>query len=230
MPTIPITIAEAGDLIDAGTVNADFTQFATDTQDLDEDNTRTEWCSRLHVVNPFANAVFNTSIGLIEDSDSTQVVNWNAFAQVNLVPAFRVTYAGLAIEPGQVYRAHFDVNVIAAQTAVPNLGLNPDDDCYQFRFYVRDFNSGLIFPIGPTSTYSVSNQWNIAVPSPTLGGGTAPTYRIGQRCNLSLCYINTSNANFSIDYIEARVRIVNLAIVPSITLAQGTMTTMKGNY
>ena len=228
MPTIPITISEAGDLINAATVNNDFTQFVAYTPDLTEDNTRTEWCSRLHVVNPPGAPVFNMLQGLIEDSDSTQVVNWNAFAQVNLVPAFRVTYGGLAIEPGQVYRAHFDVNVIAAQVANLNGTIGNDDDCYQFRFYYRDFVSGLVFPIGPTATYSVSNQWNIAVPAP--GYNRTPTYRIGQRCNLSLCYINTSGVNLSIDWIEARVRIVNLANVPSITLAPGTMTTMKGNY
>jgi len=228
MPTIPITISEAGDLIDAATVNNDFTQFATYTPDLTEDNTRTEWCSRAHFANPPADAVCNTVIGLIEDSDSTQVVNWNVFAQVNLAPAFRVTYSGLVIEPGQVFRAHFDVNVTAAQTANLNSTILTTDDCYQFRFYYRDFTSGLVFPIGPTATYSVSNQWNIAAPAP--GYTRTPTLRIGQRCNLQLCYINTSGVNFSLDYIEARVRIVNLANVPSITLAQGTMTTLKGNY
>jgi hypothetical protein len=229
MPTIPITISEPGDLIDAATVNNDFTLFSVTTPDLDGDNTRTEWCSRAHITNPPADPVFNGNFNMIEDSDSTQLVNWNTFQQVNLAPAFRVTYGGLAVEPGQVLRAHLDINVLATgQLANLNGTINTEDDCYQFRFYFRDFNSGIVSPIGPTATYSVSNQWNIAFPAP--GYLRTPTLRVGQRCNLSMTYVNTSGTNLVIDWIEARVRIVNLANVPSITIGQGDMTVMRGKY
>jgi hypothetical protein len=229
MPTIPITINEAGDLIDAGAVNNDFTQFSVYTPDLDGDNTRTEWCSRQHIANPPAAPVFNTSFAMVEDSNSTQVVNWNTFQQINLAPAFRITYGGLVIEPGQVFRAALDINVLATgQLANLNGTIGTADDCYQFRFYYRDFNSGLINPIGPTSTYSVSNQWNISSPAP--GYLRTPTYRIKQRCNHSLCFINTTGAPLSIDWIEARVRIVNLANVPSITIGEGEFSALKAAY
>lgn len=230
MPTIPITINEAGDLIDAGTVNNDFTQFALYTQDLDGDNTRTEWCSRAHISNPPSSPVFNTPFNMVEDSNSTQFVNWNTFQQINLAPAFRVTYGSLTIEPGQVLRASLDINVLAATYDAGALDgtINTEDDCYQFRFYFRDATSGVISPIGPTATYSLTNQWNIAFPAP--GYTRAPTYRIGQRCNLSMVYVNTTGNNLVIDWFEARVRVMNTAVVTSISIGQGEMVVMKGNY
>lgn len=228
MSTIPITINEAGDLISSTVTNSDFASFTSVTQDLAGDNTRTEWCARPHIVNPAGAPVFNGDFAMVEDSNSTQVVNWNAFQQINLVPAFRVTYGALTVEPGQVLRAHLDMNVLAATNAGMNGTILTDDDVYQFRFYYRDATSGVVAPIGPTASYSLSNQWNIAAPAP--GYNRTPTFRIRQRCNLSLCYINTTNANLVIDYIEARVRIANLAVLTSITIGEGDFTVVKGNY
>jgi len=228
MSTIPITINAAGDSISSSVTNSDFAYFTSVTQDLAGDNTRTEWCARPHIVNPAADPVFNGNFAMVEDSDSTQVVNWNAFQQINLVPAFRVTYGTLTIEPGQVLRAHLDMNVLAATNASVTSTLATNDDVYQFRFYYRDAVSGVVAPIGPTASYSLTNQWNIAAPAP--GYTRTPTFRIRQRCNLSLCYINTSNSNLVIDYIEARVRIANLAVLTSITIGEGDFTVLKGNH
>lgn len=228
MSTIPVTIVEAGDLINSATTNSDFGVFTSITQDLGGDNTRTEWCAREHIVNPPASPVFNGDFAMVEDSNTNQVISTNTFQQINLAPAFRVTYGALTIEPGQVLRAHLDINVLAATAASLNSTILTADDVYQFRFFFRDATSGLVAPIGPTASYSLSNQWNIV--SPTPGFGRVPTLRIRQRCNLSLCFINTTGANLVVDFIEARVRIVNPAVLTSITIGEGDFTVLKGNY
>ena len=228
MSTIPVTINEAGDLINSATTNSNFGVFTSITQDLGGDNTRTEWCARPHIVNPAGAPVFNGDFAMVEDSNSTQVISTNVFQQINLAPAFRVTYGALTVEPGQVLRAHLDINVLAAANVSINSTILTNDDVYQFRFFFRDATSGVVAPIGPTASYSLSNQWNIVSPAP--GYTRTPTFRIRQRCNLSLCYINTTGANLVIDWIEARVRIVNPAVLTSITIGEGDFTVLKGNH
>ena len=115
MPSIPITTYEAGDAMVAADVNGDFTDFQAYSGILDDDNTRTEWCSRFHMDSAPGSANFiNGNFAQIEDSDTTMVVNSNVFSVVALVPNFRISYLGLAFAPGETMRMHFDVNTIAA--------------------------------------------------------------------------------------------------------------------
>lgn len=237
MATIPINIELAGQTVAVSSVNNSFNNIQVGTANLNDDNTRTEWCSRYHVINPPAANVFNRDFAMVEDSDTTQVVNWNTFQQVNLAPAFRIQYFNLTVEPGQVLRAHFDINVTAAEFDYGEDWPTDDrQDCYQFRFYYRDANSGVVSPIGPTSTYSVSDIWNYTTTGtppddpPGSIGGWGIVDRIGQRCNVNLCKINTGVGNLVIDWIECRVRIVNLALLNSISIKEGDFTAFTARH
>lgn len=230
MPTVSIDTYEAGDLINATAINSDFTAIATATNDLDQENTRTEWCSRFHL-KKLGTPYINTNFAQVEDSNTIQTINTNVFTQVNLNPAFRIQYFNLPLGPGETMRLHFDINVV--DPVIPN---NADvtltdisDDCYQFRFYYRDATSGLINPIGCTSTYSTSNKSDHS--SAGSGGGSpTPQNRFCQRVNHSFCWINTSGANIDIDWIEVRCRLVNLAYVTSIGLTEGTFQAFKARH
>lgn len=229
MPTIPITTYQAGDPIVAADVNGDFTNFQAYSAILDDDNTRTEWCSRYHMDNIGTNFI-TANFAQLEDSDTTMVVNTNVFSVVALVPNFRISYLGLPLEPGETMRMHFDVNVVNAviPNNAPTILTDIDSDCYQFRFYYRDSVSGLVQPIGDTSTYSLSNKTDH---TPAGGGGLpSPVNRIGQRVNHSYAWINTTGAPISIDWIEIRVRVVDLAFVTSVSLKEATFQTFRARH
>lgn len=228
MPTIPITTYEAGDPLVAADVNGDFTNFQAYSAILDDENTRTEWCSRYHMDSIGTNFI-NANFADIQDSDSTMVVNSTVFSVVALAPNFRISYLGLPLAPGETLRMHFDINVIDATFGQGGAVLgNIDDDCYQFRFYYRDSVSGLVQPIGDTSTYSTSNKTDHI---PAGGGGSpTPVNRIGQRVNHSYCWINTTGATINIDWIEIRVRLCNLAYVTSVSLKEATFQTFRARH
>lgn len=219
MPTIPIINYQAGDPMVAADANGDFTNFQAYSAILDQDNTRTEWCSRGHLGG--GSNFINMSFSQITDSDTTMVVNSTTFNVVALAPNFRITYGGFPLKPGETLRMHFDINVVEATygnggTVLPTL----DSDCYQFRFYYRDATSGLVNPIGPTSTYSTTNKSDHI---PSGGGGSpSPVNRIGQRVNHSYAWINTTGADINIDWLEIRVRVCDLAYVSSISIKEAT--------
>lgn len=233
MSTIPIQNYAAGELISAAGVNADFASIQTGTASLTDENTRTEWCSRAHIDEFPATRVFNRDFDFIENDAGTHTVNTNTWAQVVLGVPFRITYiTPIVIEPGQVLRAHFDVN---AMTVTTDAGVGPQDaptlnstDCYQFSFWYQD-DSLQVRQLGCTSTYSTTIR--PLSPAAALGVGSMDEYqRIGQRCNHTLCYINNTNANITINYIEVRSRLWDTAWLDAVTLRYGTFTVLTGRY
>jgi len=157
MPTIPITNYEAGETMSSADANNDFTTIQANSAILDDDNTRTEWCSRFHLdqsPTPF----INDSFGSVEDFDTTMAVTSTTFSVVALVPNFRITYSGLAFLPGETLRMHFDINAVAATIISGNATdylTDINSDCYQFRFFFRDSVTGVTAPIGSTSALMI---------------------------------------------------------------------------
>ncbi len=216
----------------AADVNNDFTNFQANSAILDDDNTRTEWCSRFHMESaPGSSNFINGDFAQIEDSDTTMVVTSTTFNVVALLPNFRISYLGLPMAPGETIRMHFDVNTIAAvfPGGVSNILTDINSDCYQFRFYYRDSVSGVVAPIGSTSTYSTSNKTDHD-PTSTGGGSPTPINRIGQRVNHSYCWLNTTGATINIDWIEIRVRLCDTAFVTSVSLKEATFQTFRARH
>lgn len=232
MPTIPITNYEAGETMSSADANNDFTTIQANSAILDDDNTRTEWCSRFHF-DEGASPIINTSFLSIEDFDSTMVVTTNVFSVVALVPNFRITFPlGLPFLPGEVLRMHFDINAVAAAIVSTNATQYLNDinsDCYQFRFFFRDSVTALTLPIGSTSTYSTTNKTDH---DPTSSGGGQPNAvnRIGQRVNHSYCWINTTGATINLDFVEIRVRLCEVAFLTSVSLKEGTFQVFKARH
>jgi len=218
---VSVDTYEGGDAMVAADVNADYAAIAAETAILDDENTRSEWCSRQHI-SQAGNATFNLNFAQVEDSNTTQVVNSTTFAQVNLVPAFRITYGGLVLQPGEVLRCHFDINAIAATilspAGTPGYLANEDSDCYQFRFFFRNFVSGVVAGFGPTATYSTTNKGTTVPPST----GIQSVDRIGQRCSLHNCFLNATAAAISFDWIEVRARVCDTAYLSSVSIKEGT--------
>jgi len=217
---VSVDTYEGGNAMVAADVNADYTAIAAETAILDDENTRTEWCSREHI-SQAGNATFNLNFSQVEDSDTTQVINSTVFTQVNLVPAFRITYSGLVLQPGEVLRCHFDINVIAATildpAATARFLANDASDCYQFRFFFRNFVSGVEAGFGPTATYSTTNK-GVVNPPQTL----EIVDRIGQRCSLHNCFLNATAAAISFDWIEVRARVCDTTYLSAISIKDGT--------
>lgn len=218
---VSVDTYEGGDAMVAADVNAAYTAIAAETAILDDENTRSEWCSRQHI-SQAGNATFNLNFAQVEDSNTTQVINTNVFTQVNLVPAFRIAYGGLVVQPGEVLRCHFDINVIAATILNPagtsNYLANDDSDCYQFRFFFRNFVSGVEAGFGPTATYSTTNKGTAIPPS----SGLTSVVRIGQRCSLHNCFLNATGAAISFDWIEVRARVCDTTYLSAISIKDGT--------
>jgi hypothetical protein len=218
---VSVDTYEGGDAMVAADVNADYTAIAAETAILDDENTRTEWCSRGHI-SQAGNATFNLNFAQVEDSNTTQVINTNVFTQVNLVPAFRIAYGGLVLQPGEVLRCHFDINAVAATilnpAGTPGYLANDDSDCYQFRFFFRNFVSGVESGFGPTATYSTTNKGTTVPPST----GIQSVNRIGQRCSLHNCFLNATAAAISFDWIEVRARVCDTAYLTSVSIKDGT--------
>ena len=232
MPTIPITNYEAGETMSSADANTDFTTIQAGSAILDDDNTRTEWCSRFHL-DQGATPFINTSFLSMEDFDSTMAVITNVFSVVALVPNFRITFPfGLGFFPGETLRMHFDINAVAAAIVSGNATdylTDINSDCYQFRFYFRDSVTGVTAPIGSTSTYSTTNKTDH---NPTSTGGGQPTAvnRIGQRVNHSYCWINTTGGTINLDWIEIRVRLCELPFLTSVSLKEGTFQVFKARH
>ena len=211
----------------AADANNDFTNFQTYSAILDQDNTRTEWCSRSHLGG--GSNFINMGFAQLQDSDTTMVVNSTTFNVVALVPNFRISYLGFQLKPGETLRMHFDINAVNAVYGPGAQALtNLDSDCYQFRFYYRDFNSGIVSPIGPTSTYSTTNKTDHALVG--VGGVPSTVNRIGQRVNHSYAWINTTGAPIAIDWIEIRVRIVDPVFVTSVSIKDATFQTFLARH
>jgi hypothetical protein len=233
MSTIPIHTYGAGDPILASEVNADFAAIQTGTAALTDENTRTEWCSRAHIDEFPATRTFNRDFDFIENDAATFNLTSNTWVQIVLGAAFRITYiTPIVLEPGQVLRAHFDVNVMSVTT---DNAVGPQDapttnstDCYQFSFWIQD-GSLQVKQLGCTSTYSTTIR--PIAPAAALGVGSMDEYqRIGQRCNHTLCYVNNTNANVTINWIEVRGRLWDTAWLDLVTLRYGTFTVFTGRY
>jgi len=233
MPNIPTTTYAAGDTIVAADVNNDFTNVASASTALDDTNTRTEWVSRRHV-SASNTPVFNKNFSLVEEAVNTGSVNLTTFQQVLIgaVP-FRVTFGTpVVLEPGQVLRAHFDCNVDGTLLPAPpdfELPAPGDADCYQFAFYW--FTGGSAVRVGCLSTYSVYDLTDhVSAGANPFNSQITDRQRKRQRVNHTLCYVNTTNANITVDWIEVRARLLNLSWVSLVTLAQGTLTVFTGRY
>lgn len=217
---VSVDTYEGGDALIAADANAAYTAIAAETAILDDENTRSEWCSREHI-SQAGNATFNLNFAQVEDSNTTQVINSTVFAQVNLVPAFRIAYGGLVLQPGEVLRCHFDINVVAATilnpAATARYLANDASDCYQFRFFFRNFVSGVEAGFGPTATYSTTNK-GVVNPPQTL----EIVDRIGQRCSLHNCFLNATGASISFDWIEVRARVCDTTYLSAVSIKDGT--------
>lgn len=218
---VSVDTYEGGDALIAADANAAYTAIAAETAVLDDENTRSEWCSRQHI-SQAGNATFNLNFAQVEDSNTTQVINTNVFTQVNLVPAFRIAYGGLVLQPGEVLRCHFDINVVAATILnpadTPAYLANDDSDCYQFRFFFRNFISGVEAGFGPTATYSTTNKGTTVPPST----GLQSIKRIGQRCSLHNCFLNATGLSINFDWIEVRARVCDTAYLSAFSIKEGT--------
>jgi len=235
MSTVSVNNWQGGDLLSALDVNTDLNNISTETIGLlNPDNTHTEWATRQHIEASFPK-VFNRDHDLAY-SDSTQLVNWNTFTLITLggVTPMRAT-GPFVLEPGQVLRVHFDINVNYLQfpTPVPTTGVGAaaQDDVYEFKFQIT---TPLTTYYGPcTAAYSASTFPRDAVPAAytTAFRNEIQTHlRKKQRCNMSLVTINTSGANITINNVEAHVRIRDLVWIPSLTLKNGEISAMVGAY
>jgi len=233
MATIPTKYVNPGDTIRTAQTNNAYSAIATGTANLDDDNTRQEWCSRYHIDG--ATLVTNTDFYNL-NSTNTMVFNplnsnytlinlGGTPMQINFAPA-------IVIAPGEILRAHFDVNIDAVEYATPAAGflnLAADQDLYGFTFYWNIGGGTVQAPWSPDSYYSVTNMTYqnpgaaFQAQSVTL---SERAERHRQRCNLSMIYINTTNAPVTISSLEARVRVVNNVSLSSITLIDGIMTVM----
>jgi len=233
MSNIAISTYDAGDPIIAADINADFTAIQTGTAALTDINTRSEWCSRRHIDEPSSVLTFNRNFNQIENGADTQVVISTAFIQVLLgATAFRFTpTAPIVLEPGQVLRAHFDINVNNTTIIInnqPTVNIPENEDCYQFAFFIN--NGAGTSRLGCISTYSTTITPHHDSGDFDVSDQAEFRQRKRQRCNLTLVHINTSGVNETFNFIEARVRVVNNAYTTNISLREGTMTVFTGRF
>jgi len=235
MSTVSVNSWQGGDLLSALDVNNDLTAIETETIGLlNPDNTHSEWCSRQHISDAFPK-VFNRDHDLTY-SDLTQLVNWNTFTLITLggVTPMRVT-GPYVLEPGQVLRVHFDINVNDLQfpTPAPSTGVGAanQDDCYEFAFQIT---TPLLTYYGPcNAVYSATTFPRVAVPASYIipfRNQVNLHLRKKQRCNMSAVIMNTSGVNLTINNVEAHVKIRDLAWIPSLTLKNGEMSALVGAY
>jgi len=221
-------------------VVSDYNTFNTNLSNASNfiyaDNVKTEAVSQFHLkysTEPFNGDFYHdSSIGI-------QIINAATWTPVVLSgDAFNFSLGNnFVIEPGQGFRAHFDIWVDAFINPVipgnPNTYLYDvpnQEDCYQFQFF--DSADGATYnPIGCQSTYSITV-------APRSTGGTFNNanafrtalyerLRIKQKCNLTLCWINTSTSNYTIENLEVRARLLSTLWSPSITISNGTYTFMR---
>lgn len=232
MATIPTKYVNPGNTISSAATNTVYAGIATGTGALDDDNTRGEWCSRGHIdgttmVNntDFYNVNSTSSMVFATTSTYTLITLGAQPMQINFAPA-------LVIQPGEVLRAHFDINIDAVTYNTPAAGflnLASPQDVYGFTFF-WNVGAGLVqTPWSPDSFYSVSSM-TCQDPGVTFAAQSVTISERGerhrQRCNLSMIYINVTNAPVTITALQARCRAVNTVTLPSITLIDGILTAM----
>jgi len=232
MAVIPTKYVNPGDTIRSAPTNTIYTGIATGTAALDDDNTRQEWCSRQHIDG--ATMVNNTDFYNV-NSTSTMVFATSAAYTLITLGATPMTInfsPSVVIQPGEVLRAHFDVNVDSVTYNTPAAGflsLASPQDVYGFTFF-WNIGAGLVqAPYSPDSFYSISamtcqDPGSAFQAQSVIISERAERHR--QRCNLSMIYINDTNAPVTISALQARVRVVNSVTLTSMTLIDGILTAM----
>ena len=232
MAVIPTKYVNPGDTIRSAPTNTIYTGIATGTAALDDDNTRQEWCSRQHIDG--ATMVNNTDFYNVNSTSTMVFATSTSYTLITLgATPMTINFApSVVIQPGEVLRAHFDINIDAVTYNTPAAGfLNVINaqDLYSFTFF-WNVGAGLVqTPWSPDSVYSVSGMTyqdpgaNYAALSVNRSD-RAERHR--QRCNLSMIYINVTNAPVTISALQARVRVNDVAVLPSITLIDGILTAM----
>lgn len=233
MATIPTKYVNPGDLARPVQTNNTYSAIATGTTSIDDANTRSEWASRYHFDGTVP--VNNTNFENVQSSNSQVFSPLNSnYAQVNLggTPMQIAFGPSIVINPGEVLRAHFDVNIDAVEYTPPASGylnLAAAEDLYAFTLYWNVGGGMVQAPWAPDSYYSVSNMTYtdpLAPFGPHSVTVSERAERHRQRCNVSMIYINTTGAPVTVSAIEARVKIVNHVYLNSITLKDGIITAM----
>ena len=232
MAVIPTKYVNPGDTIRSAPTNTIYTGIATGTAALDDDNTRQEWCSRQHIDG--ATMVNNTDFYNVNSTSTMVFATSPVYTLITLgATPMTINFApSVVIQPGEVLRAHFDVNIDSVTYATPVAGfLNvvSPEDVYGFTFY-WNIGAGLVqAPWSPDSFYSISAM-TCQDPGAAFAAASVATSEIAerhrQRCNLSMIYINVTNAPVTISALQARVRVVNSVTLTSMTLIDGILTAM----
>lgn len=232
MATIPTKYVFPGNTISSAATNTVYAGIATGTGALDDDNTRGEWCSREHIDG--ATMVNNTDFYNVNSTSSMVFATTATYTLITLgAQPMEINFApALVVQPGEVLRAHFDINIDAVTYNTPAAGflnLASPEDVYGFTFF-WNVGAGLVqTPWSPDSFYSVSSM-TCQDPGVTFAAQSVARSELGerhrQRCNLSMIYINVTNAPVTITALQARCRAVNTVTLPSITLIDGILTAM----
>ena len=232
MAVIPTKYVNPGDTIRSAPTNTVYTGIATGTAALDDDNTRQEWCSRQHIDG--ATMVNNTDFYNVNSTSTMVFATSPVYTLITLgATPMTINFApSVVIQPGEVLRAHFDVNIDSVTYATPAAGflqIASPEDVYGFTFY-WNIGAGLVqAPWSPDSFYSISamtcqDPGSAFATASVLTSERAERHR--QRCNLSMIYINVTNAPVTISALQARVRVVNSVTLTSMTLIDGILTAM----
>jgi hypothetical protein len=240
MPTIQNNLRfSPGDATNANEINSNNNNIAAVSSTIDEENTNNEWCSRYHITYPAISLldprVFNSNFNM-DSGTNAQGVNWNTYQVINLGTDFRhsaVNPGDFTLQPGETLRLHLDINVLDPQITIPfpddNVGTGDGDDTYAFRFFYSTDGGNNYLAFNCESRYSVTILPRDPVTAPwdtILPVNAEPFQRWRQRCNHTVCFINTSNSAIAYTNFEARVKIENLAWIPSMTIDDGTFTMM----
>lgn len=233
MATIPTKYVNPGDLARPVQTNNAYTAIATGTTSLNDDNTRSEWASRYH----FDGTTLQTNTDFYNLNSTNSMVfnplNSN-YTQINLggTPMQIAFGPAVVIQPGEVLRAHFDINVDAVTYTEPAAGflnLANAQDLYAFTMYWNVGGGMVQAPWCPDSYYSVSNMTYIdpgAFYASYSVTASLRAERHRQRCNVSMIYVNTTGAPVTVSALEARVKVNNNVNISSITLKDGILTVM----
>ena len=232
MAVIPTKYVNPGDTIRSAPTNTIYTGIATGTAALDDDNTRQEWCSRQHIDG--ATMVNNTDFYNVNSTSTMVFATSAAYTLITLgATPMTINFApAVVIQPGEVLRAHFDVNIDSVTYNTPAAGflsIASPQDVYGFTFF-WNIGAGLVqAPWSPDSFYSISAMTqqdpgaSFAAQSVTV---SERAERHRQRCNLSMIYINVTAAPVTVSALQARVRVVNSVTLTSMTLIDGILTAM----
>ena len=233
MATIRNEIVTPGVVMDVATINNTNNRIATVTADLDDENTNNEWCSRLHFVEGTSPTIHVCNSQFTQkQSTLTQVVNLNTYQLIDLggVVDFEINDAALALDVGDVLRLHLDIGVEAVVPITPfplaavQLG---NFDAYGFQFYYSIDNGASYVAFDCESKYSTTVLPTTAILAafrPTMIALRDDLQRHRQRCNHSLCFINTS-APLAITNVRASVKLQTTGpnqFITSITINNGT--------